>query len=110
MITVRPVVTHTVIVPARRFTPGRPIRRGNESLALAPARHPAPADPIAMIGHVTGSIEYADDQLVLFGSNGTLRINNDRTATLILPDGKMISFDDRANSIRQLAARSQVQM
>ncbi|HEY9718851.1 MAG TPA: hypothetical protein V6C69_15370 [Trichormus sp.] len=109
-------------VRATRFSPARRRLRPNEGLAttttttnLSFRQHivktpRTPTDALSLLGHVDGSIEYNDNQIVLFGANGTLRVNNNRTAVLTLTNGRVLTFHDPGNSMHQLATKHEVQL
>jgi hypothetical protein len=110
----------TTAVRATRIAPIKRSLRADQRLATTTTnlgfRHyilqtrRTPTDPLSLLGKVDGSIEYDDNQIVLFGANGTLRVNNDRSAVLTLTDGRVITYHDPANTMHQLATRHEVQL
>lgn len=113
-----PSVTTTInaqVAPLSRVVSGASSLRPAQVLApRVQAKRTTPLnasnDVMHMLGDVTGSMKYADGQIVLFGTDGTLRLNGNRSGTLTLSNGQVISFHDSANSIRQVAQRLQLEM
>jgi len=67
-------------------------------------------DIIGALGDVTGTMQYADGSVVLFGTRGTLRLESDRSGTLSCSDGRVITFHDFSGRVRQLAQGNQLGM
>ncbi len=95
---------------------GMPVRMHNvqtksqtKSQPETQARALAKTRPLTIsdiIGGVTGSIIYADGELVIFGRRGTLRETPDQLTSVTLPNGRMFLLENADRTVHQIAALS----
>lgn len=74
--------------------------------------HTPSADTIIVnaIGRVTGSMQYADGTVTIFGTRGTAKETPDQRVIVTLQNGQTFALQHAAQAARQIAAGSQASM
>jgi hypothetical protein len=79
---------------------------GNITTDLEPKLAAMHLSPSEAIGQITGSMRFANGDILTYGTNGTLRLASDNSGSITLNDGEILTFKQATPQVRAIALRS----